>query len=95
MVTTKDLKAELLERLKTEKIVVVPASEKQYLSLAKHFPYKIEYHNAEIYTMGLASYHHELIIARLITLLSILFDSQDEYTVLGSNSGVKISKFEG
>ncbi|MEZ4900570.1 MAG: hypothetical protein R2822_01825 [Spirosomataceae bacterium] len=42
MVITKDLKAELLDRLKTQALVVAPASEAEYLELAPHFPFKTE-----------------------------------------------------
>lgn len=95
MVITKDLKAELLERLKTQAQVVVPASEAEYLELAPHFPFKIEYHQSEIHAMGLSSYIHELIIATIVTILNNLFADKEEYTVLGSNAGVQIPKFEG
>jgi len=95
MVITRDLRTEILERLKTEDLVQIPASESDYLDLASHFPFKIEYHQSEIYTMGLASFYHELIAAMFATILNNLFMDNDEYTVLGSNSGVQIPKFEG
>ncbi|MCU0340808.1 MAG: Uma2 family endonuclease [Spirosomaceae bacterium] len=95
MVIIQDLRTELLERLKTEELVRVPASEADYLALAQHFPFKVEYHQSEIYTMGLASFYHELIAAMFTTILNNLFMDKDDYIVLGSNSGVQIPKFEG
>jgi Uma2 family endonuclease len=95
MVIIQDLRTELLERLKTEELVRVPASEADYLALAQHFPFKIEYYQSEIYTMGLASFYHELIAAMFTTILNNLFMDKDDYVVLGSNSGVQIPKFEG
>jgi Uma2 family endonuclease len=95
MIKTKDLHNEILERLKTEELVRIPASEEDYLQLATKVPFKIEYHESEIYTMGLASLYHELITATIITILNNLFANQNEIMVLGSNSGVQIPKFEG
>lgn len=95
MIATKNIKETILEELKTKEIVCVPASEKEYLDLASQLPFKVEYHNSEIITMGLASFWHETIIGNMIWMLKNLFSESDEYYVLGSNSGVQIPKFEG
>ncbi len=95
MVVEKSIKETILEELKTKKIVCIPASEEDYLDLASKLPFKVEYHNSEIITMGLASFWHETIIGNMIWILKNLFSESDEYYVLGSNSGVQIPKFEG
>ncbi|HOY18020.1 MAG TPA: Uma2 family endonuclease [Haliscomenobacter sp.] len=71
----------------------IPASEEEYFAIAEQLPFKVEYHNSEIITMGLASYFHEIIVANWIFILRSILP--DEFTVLGSNSGIQIPKFEG
>lgn len=93
MVLIQDLKATILERLKTEKMVHIPASEAEYFAVAEQLPFKVEYHNSEVITMGLASFFHEIIVANWIFILRSILP--DEFTVLGSNSGIQIPKFEG
>lgn len=95
MIVIKDLRTELLERLKTEELVVIPASEAEYLELAHDFPYKTQYHNSEIYAMNLATSKHEMITGMLITILNMLYMNDDSYSILGSNAGIQIPKFEG
>lgn len=95
MVAEKSIKETILEELKTKEIVCIPASEADYLDLASKLPFKVEYHNSEIITMGLASFWHETIIGNMIWMLKNLFSDSDEHYVLGSNSGVQIPKFEG
>ena len=95
MVIAKDLREEILRKLKTEPLVRISASEAEYLELAKNFPYKIEYHKSKIYASGLASLIHELITGMIITILNNMYSSNENYLVLGSNSGVHIPKFEG
>jgi Uma2 family endonuclease len=84
-----------LEELRTKEIVCIPASEEDYLDLAIKLPFKVEYHDSEIITMGLASFWHETLVMNIGSLLNILFSDSDEHYVLGSNSGVQIPKFEG
>ena len=95
MVAAKSIKETILEELKTKQIVCIPASEADYLDLATKLPFKVEYHNSEIITMGLASFWHETIIGNMIWILKNLFSDSDEHYVLGSNLGVQIPKFEG
>ena len=96
MVITRNLKEEIIEQLKTKEFVRIPASEKDFFSVANDIPFKVEYHENEIITMGLASYEHEKITAKLIILLSQLFEEKGvDYDILASNSGVQIPKFEG
>ena len=93
MVSAQDLRSSILERLKTEPVARIPASEEEYFAIAEQLPFKVEYHNSEIITMGLASYFHEIIVANWIFILRSILP--DEFTVLGSNSGIQIPKFEG
>lgn len=93
MVLAQDLRSTILERLKAEEVVRIPASEVEYFAVADQLPFKVEYHNSEIITMGLASYFHEIIVANWIFILRSILP--DEFTVLGSNSGIQIPKFEG
>ena len=96
MVLAYNLKETILEQLKTQPLVRIAASEEEYLSVASQLPFKVEYHDNEIITMGLASYYHEVLVMSIGGILYNLFlNSADEYTVLGSNAGVQIPKFEG
>ena len=95
MVAAKNIKETIMEELKTKEIVCIPASEEDYLDLAIKLPFKVEYHDSEIITMGLASFWHETLVMNIGSLLNILFSDSDEHYVLGSNSGVQIPKFEG
>jgi Uma2 family endonuclease len=95
MVLAQDLRTTILERLKTEAVVRIPASEVEYFAVADQLPFKVEYHNSEIITTGLASYFHEVLVASIAWILQNVFAFSEEYTVLGSNAGVQIPKFEG
>ena len=96
MVIAKNLKETILTELNTQQLVRIPASEEDFFSVTKELPFKIEYHQNEIITMGLASYWHEKITATFIGLLFQLLNlKKDDYDILGSNSGVQIPKFEG
>jgi len=93
MVTTKTLKETIIERLKTEDLVQIPASEADFLAVAEQLPFKVEYHNSEIVTMGLASFLHEIIVSNMIFILRNILP--DSFFVVGSNSGIQIPRFEG
>jgi len=95
MTTTDQLKATILEQLKTQELIRLPASEEEFFALSAQLPFKIEYHESEIVTMGLASYWHEVLIMTLGGIFYNLFSSKKDFTVSGSNTGVKIPKFEG
>lgn len=95
MVLAQDLRSTILERLKAEEVVRIPASEVEYFAVADQLPFKVEYHNSEIITMGLASYWHEVLVMTIGGILQNVFAFSEEYTVLGSNAGVQIPKFEG
>jgi Uma2 family endonuclease len=95
MVITKNLTDQITEQLKTKELVAIPASEREYLELAQTIPFKIEYHNCEIITMGLATLWHEAITSNMIWIFQNLFIEKDDILVMSSNSGVQIQKFEG
>jgi Uma2 family endonuclease len=95
MIITRNLKEEIIEQLKAKELVRIPASEEDYFSVAYTIPFKIEYHENEIVTMGLATLWHEAIIMNLGGILHNLFMKKDDFLILGSNSGVQIPKFEG
>ncbi len=96
MVIVKDLKEDIIKQLETEGLVSIPASEEDYFSVAYALPFKVEYHENEIITMGLASYWHEKMNARFIALFYQIFEqAKGDFDVLSSNSGVQIQKFEG
>ena len=95
MVITQNLKENIVEQLKTQALVRIPAAESDYFSVAYDLPFKIEYHQSEIVTMGLASPWHEVLVMNLGRILNNIFFDNDNVLVLGSNSGVHIPKFEG
>ena len=95
MITTDHLKAQILEQLKTQELVRVSASEEEFFALSAQLPFKIEYHDSEIITMGLASYWHEVLTMTLGGIFYTLFSNKKEFTVSGSNTGIKVPKFEG
>lgn len=95
MVITRNLKEEIIEQLKTKELVRIPVSEEEYFSVAYDIPFKVEYHENEMITMGLTTLWHEAIIMNLGGILRNLFIDQEDFLVLGSNSGVQIPKFEG
>lgn len=95
MIATKSIKETILERLETNEFVCIPASEEDYLSLAFEMPFKIEYHNNEIITMGLSTPSHEALVMNMGTILNILFGDNEDLMVYGSNVGIQIPKFEG
>ena len=95
MVITKNLTEQITEQLKTKELAAIPASEKEYLELAQTIPFKIEYHNCEIITMGLATLWHEAITSNMIWILQNLFIEREDILVMSSNTGIQIQKFEG
>lgn len=95
MVIAKNLREDIIKQLETHELVQIPASEVEYLSLASALPFKVEYHENEIVTIGLASYWHETVVSTLIGIFYNLFSERDELNILASNSGVHIPKFEG
>ena len=92
---TEQLKVTIVEQLKTQDIVRIPASESDFFALTNELPFKIEYHDSEIVTMGLTTPWHEVLVANLIVLLNTVFSLEKSVFILGSNAGIQIPKFEG
>lgn len=94
MVAVEHLAEYLLEQMKTQEVVRVPASEAEYLDIAPEFPGKLEYHNGEIIAMSLASALHELIVSFLNRLLTNYYFDKD-FLVTSSNAGLQIPRPDG
>ena len=95
MVITKNLSEDIIKQLETHELVSIPASEADYLTVAHELPFKVEYHQNEIITMGLASYWHETLVMAIGSIFYNLLSNRDEFNILASNSGISIPKFEG
>ena len=95
MVVAENLIRSIQKQLETQTLVQIPASEVEYMAAVAELPFKIEYHQSEIITMGLASIWHEVIVMNLGAFLHKLFFTNDDYLVMGSNAGVHVPKFEG
>ena len=91
MVTTQHLAESILEQLKTDELVRMPASEAEYLGMAEEFPFKLEYHNGNIIAMSLASFWHEVLVNGLGFLLELHFRDKN-FFVSNSNAGLQISQ---
>lgn len=76
-----------IARLDAGGMVAIPASWDEFMEFLPESPYRTEYHNDHIIVMGLAAFIHELLIGRIITMLTILSKGQGYY-VAGSNVGV-------
>ncbi len=94
MVAVDNLAQQLIERLKTEEFIRVPASEAEYLDIAPEFPGKLEYHNGEIIAMSLATALHELIVSVINYLLYSHFRNRD-FLITSSNAGLQILRPDG
>ena len=95
MVITKNLTEQITEQLKIKELVAISASEKEYLEIAQTLPFKVEYYNCEIITMGFATLWHEAITSNVIWIFQNFFIEKDDILVMSSNSGIQIQKFEG
>lgn len=94
MVAVGNLAEYLLEQIKTQEMVRVPASEAEYLDIAPEFPGKLEYHDGEIIAMSLATAFHELIVSAINRLLANYYFDKD-FLVTGSNAGLQILRPNG
>ncbi|MBU1820887.1 MAG: hypothetical protein KKG00_05150, partial [Bacteroidetes bacterium] len=73
MIVTGNLKETILDQLKTQELVQLPASEEEFFALSAELPFKIEYHDSEIVTMGLSSFWHEVLVMTLGGIFYNLF----------------------
>ena len=74
--------------LDSGKTVSIPASWDEFLYFLAETPYRTDYHNQHIIIMGLAAFIHELLVGRIIALLTAL-SKGGGYYVAGSNVGVQ------
>ena len=75
-------------------VVAIPASWDDFLDFLPETPYRAEYHNHQIIIMGLAAFIHELLVGRIIALLTVLSKGKGYY-VAGSNVGILKSAGKG
>lgn len=94
MVAVENLAEYLLEQLKTQELVRVPATEEEYLDIAPEFPGRLEYHNGEIRAMSLATAMHELVVLFIGRLLTNYYFDKD-FLVTSSNAGLQIPRPDG
>jgi len=81
----------LHERAQAPDVLRAKATFEEYLELAEICPYNLEYINGEIVSMSKASLPHELLVARLATILNILFDDDDERQIFSSNIVIHVA----
>lgn len=91
MVAVETIAETVLERLQTEDVVRIPASEAEYLELAGDFPYKLDYHKGEIIAMSLATFWHEVLVNSIGFLLEQFYRNK-LFFVSNSNAGLQIQK---
>jgi len=91
MVAVETIAETLLERLQTEDVVRISASEAEYLELADDFPYKLDYHKGEIIAMSLATFWHEVLVNSIGFLLEQFYRNK-LFFVSNSNAGLQIQK---
>ena len=82
------LSDEQVETLETGGIVNIPASREEFEEFFAETNYTAEYHNEQIIVMGLAAFIHELLVGRLIYLLTGYYLGKPFY-VAGSNAGIR------
>ena len=94
MVAVDNLAEYLLEQLKTQEVVRVPASIEEYLEIAPQFPGRLEYYKGEIIAMSIATAMHELVVSFINRLLTNYFFDKD-FLVTGSNAGLQVARPDG
>ena len=82
------LSDEQVKTLETGGIVNIPASREEFEEFLAATNYTAEYHNEQIIVMGLAAFIHELLVGRLIYLLTGYYLGKPFY-VAGSNAGIR------
>lgn len=83
-----------IEKLDSGGSVAISASWDEFMGFLLQAPYRVEYHNKQIIIMGLAAFIHELLVGRIITLLTNLSKGSGYY-VAGSNVGVLKAEGKG
>lgn len=73
------------ERLKLDEVLEVPATLDEYFAFLPSCEYRIDYSDGKIIAMGYASLTHEALVMRIGHLLSLIFDVDSPFHILGSN----------
>jgi Uma2 family endonuclease len=74
-------------------IVQLPATWEEFEDFLANTPYRAEFHRNHIIVIGLAALLHEVLVARMIAILSRFYT--EGYLVAGSNVGVVIPDHRG
>ena len=91
MLAVENLAEYLLEQIKTQDVVRVPASEAEYLNIVPEFSGKLEYHNGEIIATSLAKLWHEMLVNELGFPLEQYFRNKP-LLVVNSNAGYRCQR---
>ena len=98
MIALTTLTESIVERLKEERVVLIPASLDEYVETLAELegePFKIEYINGNIRaSMSQASDNHETLVMNIGALLRELFYDKLDYRVMGSNKVVYVEACE-
>ena len=82
------LSDEQIAMLETGELVMIPASWEEFEEFLTEPDYRVEYHNGEIIIMRLAKFIHEVLVSRIIYILTGFYLGQPFY-VAGSNAGIR------
>lgn len=82
---TLSLPKTLEERLLLDEVLEVPATLDEYFAFLPSCEYRVDYSDGKIIAMGYASLTHEALVIRMGHLLSLIFDIDGPFHILGSN----------
>ncbi len=82
---TLSLPKTLEERLLLDEVLEVPATLDEYFAFLPSCEYRVDYSDGKIIAMGYASLTHEALVIRMGHLLSLIFDIDSPFHILGSN----------
>ena len=88
------LSDEQVARLETGELVMIPASWEEFEEFLAETDYRTEYHNGQIVIMGLAKFIHEVLVGRLLYVLTGFYLGKPFY-VAGSNAGIRKEEKKG
>ncbi|GAB3640439.1 Uma2 family endonuclease [Spirosoma arcticum] len=74
--------------------VIISASWEEFDGFFTETDYRADYHNGQIIIMGLATLIHELLVGRIIYILTGIYLGQPVY-VAGSNAGIRKEEKKG
>lgn len=88
------LNDEHVAMLETGELVTVTASWEEFEEFLAVTDYRAEYHNGQIIIMGLARFIHEVLVGRMIYILTGFYIGRLVY-VAGSNTGIRKEEKKG